>query len=434
MIKALKSHIEKRRAPFHTPGHKGAFFKEDFFDLDLTEMPDTDTLYCPSGAILEAERAAARLYGAKGTLFSAGGGTLAVQAMLRLAMPRGGRLLCSRRVHVSAVNAMALLGIEPVWIEPRFERGLFCGVSAGQVRRGFLENRDAAGVFVTSPDYFGTMSDIKGLGEVCREFGKLLLIDNAHGAHLKFLKEDAHPLTLGADMTADSAHKTLPVLTGGAFLHINNEKFLADAKGAMALFGSTSPSFPILASLEACVEWLNRDGKDAFDRLCRRVGEVKDAARERGLFVPEGLRDPARIVLGTFKVGLNGERAAEILREKGIEPEYSEGGYVVLIPSPFNAHEDFERLIEAVKSLPDGEGVGEPVPSFEMPEKVMGLRQAVFSEKERVAAADAVGRVAAEALWACPPGVPVVVPGEKIDEAALEFLIKAGILSVLVVK
>lgn len=434
LYEALKRHIEKGRVSFHTPGHKGALFKGKFASFDLTELPDTDSLFAPSGAVLEAEGAAARVFGAERTLFSAGGCTLSIQTMLRLAFPCGGKMICSRRVHISVINAMALSGIEPVWIVPEVEKGLFCGVSAEAVRRAFSENGDAGAVFVTSPDYFGTMSDIKAIAAVCREFKRLLLVDNAHGSHLKFLREDRHPLTLGADMTADSAHKTLPVLTGGAWLHINNERFIREAKGAMALFGSTSPSYPVMVSLDLCADWLAKEGRAAFDRLYRQVESVKEVARGKGMYLPGGLRDPARIVLGTAEMGMSGEQTAQFLREHSVEPEYAEGGYVVLIPSPFNSDEDFDKLIRAIEAMPVGEKLGQETITFELPERVMGLRQAMLSQKERVKTREAIGRVAAESLSVCPPGVPLSLPGEKIDGFTAEILLRSGISDILVVK
>ena len=229
-------------SPFHTPGHKNNFFPKNLFELDFTELPDTDALYEAEGIILETEKNLAKLFSAKRSIISSGGCTLAIQTMLRLASQRGKKILFARNIHRSAVNACALLGIIPKWILPKSENGLFTGrISPQDVEKEFLNDNEISALYVTSPDYYGELTDIKTLSEICRKYNKLLLVDNAHGSHLAFLKENQHPINLGADMSACSLHKTMPVLTGGAVLNIGNSEFAENAKNAMSLFGSTSP-------------------------------------------------------------------------------------------------------------------------------------------------------------------------------------------------
>ena len=267
---ALMEHRALHRAAFHTPGHKNnpAALPDDLLTLDFTELPDTDSLFEAEGPILRAEQAASRLFGTKRTLFSAGGCSLCIQAMLRLAAPNGGKILCGRVVHRSAVNAMALLGLEPVWALPE------------ELADAAALHPDARAVYVTSPNYYGELTDIPALSAACRERGIPLLVDNAHGAHLFFTEPILHPIALGASMTACSAHKTLNVMTGGAWLNIADERFVRDAKGAMALFGSTSPSYPVMASLDWCRAWLEDNGRLEFSRLQARVRELKKLAED----------------------------------------------------------------------------------------------------------------------------------------------------------
>lgn len=420
---ALLHHREQNRASFHTPGHKNnpAALPQDLLTLDFTELPDTDSLFEASGAILEAEQLAAKLFGAERTCISAGGCTLCIQAMFRLAAPNGGEVICSRTIHRSAVNAMALLDLQPVWAMPE---NLISTIES---------HPGAKAVYVTSPNYYGQLLDIPAIAKACKARNIPLLVDNAHGAHLMFTEPKLHPLALGASMTACSAHKTLNVLTGGAWLNIADKRYAEDAKSAMALFGSTSPSYPVMASLDLCRAWLESH-RDAFLKVQKRADEIKNLATERGITLPEGLTDPTRITLNTASVGMKGTDAAEIFRAAGVEPEYADGAYVVLIATPFNTEEDFARLADEISLLP----VREPLPQGPalppLPPVKTGVRSALFALAEAVPLEAAAGRIAAEAACPCPPGVPVVMPGEEITQEAIEFLHRYGFFSLKVLK
>ena len=419
---ALVRHGERGRASFHTPGHKGspAALPRGLMSLDFTELPDTDSLYDASGPILKAERKAAALFGTARTCFSAGGCTLCIQAMLRLAAPHGGKILCSRVIHRSAVNAMALLGLEPVWALPG-------GVAEAASRPGF------AAVYVTTPDYYGRLMDLGPVAAACRAHGVPLLVDCAHGAHLMFTQPALHPLRFGASITADSAHKTLGVLTGGAWLNVGDARYAAGAKRAMALFGSTSPSYPVLASLDLAREWLQAH-PGAYPPLQKKVEEIRAFASSRGIGLPKGPCDPTRITLNTASVGLTGVQAAQRLRNAGIEPEYADAAYVVLIATPFNTDGDFARLKAALAELPVGAPLSAEPELPPLPPVAAGLREAVLAESEPVPLSAAAGRIAAEAACPCPPGVPVVMPGERITREAVRFLRRYGIPGINVLK
>lgn len=438
LFEALLRHAAAGRAPFHTPGHKGnpQALPPELFRLDFTELPDTDSLYEASGPILAAEQEAARLFGAARTLFSAGGCTLCIQAMLRLAAPRGGKVIAGRTVHRSAVNAMALLGLTPVWVLPDGSAGpgLPGRIPAAGVEQALREHPHAACVYLTSPDYSGVLSDIPAIAAVCRAAGVPLLVDNAHGTHLRFTRRDLHPLSLGASMTACSAHKTLPVLTGGAWLQIADPAFAGGAKSAMALFGSTSPSYLTMASLDLAREWLAQHGKAAFAALEDRAASLAQLAAQRGFPQPRGLRDPTRLTLVTAENGLSGEEAAAHLRRRGVEPEHADASAVILLPSPWNREEDFARLARAIATLPAG-NAPPPAPSLPpLPPAACSPREALLAPQEAVPPLEAVGRVAGEAACPCPPGVPLVMPGEKITAECAEFLSRSGFLSIKVLQ
>lgn len=420
---ALLQHKSLNRASFHTPGHKNNLLSlpQDLLSLDFTELPDTDSLFEASGPILEAERLAAKLFGAVRTCISAGGCTLCIQAMFRLAAPNGGTVVCSRVVHRNAVNAMALLDLQPVWALPE------------DLISTIQKNPGAKAVYVTSPNYYGELLDIPAIAAACKKQNIPLLVDNAHGTHLMFTQPKLHPLTLGASMTACSAHKTLNVLTGGAWLNIADERFASGAKSAMALFGSTSPNYPVMASLDLARAWLETH-QDQYINLQKMVGEIKAAAAQHGLAAPSGLTDPTRITLNTASIGLRGTAAAEIFRGAGVEPEFADAVHVVLIATPFNTESDFARLTDAIELLPVRQALPVHAELPPLPTAKTSLRTAIFAPCETIALENAVGRIAAEAACPCPPGVPVAMPGEELTKEVIEFLRGYGFFSIKVLK
>ena len=438
LYQALRRHQCRGRASFHTPGHKSnpEAFPQDLLSLDYTELPDTDSLFEAEGPIRAAEEAAARFFGTARTVFSAGGCTLCIQAMLRLAAPEGGEIITGRVIHRSAVQTMALLGLEPVWVTPRPDAGagLPGRVHPDDIREALRLHPKAKAVYLTSPDYYGVLADIPSIARVCREADVPLLVDNAHGAHLWYVGGGLHPISQGADLTACSAHKTLPVLTGGAWLNIREARYSHGVKEAMALFGSTSPSYPIMASLDLCRAWLQEEGTASFGRLEQAVSGLKELAHGKGIAQPLGPCDPIRLAFNTASVGTPGEEAAQWLRERGIEPEYADGGHVVMILTPMNTQEEIRRLREAIAAFPVKSPLALPSALPPQPERAASPREAVLAPSEWVPVDRAAGRIAAQAACPCPPGVPVVMPGERIAENTVEFLISYRISRIKVIK
>lgn len=439
LFDAVTAHAKKQKVSMHMPAHKGKFpALGGIQNFDITEIPDTGSLFDGEGATALAEAQAQKLFGSAATFMSAGGCTLCIQAMFRAAAPHGGKVVCGRVVHRSAVNAMSLLGIDPVWVLPDPSAGeLFSGrITAEDVRCALEKTPEAKAVYITSPDYFGIISDVKSIAAVAREFGVPLLVDCAHGAHLKFLEKDISPLNLGAAMSAESAHKTLPVLTGGAWLQIGDESFVPEIRRAMALFGSTSPSYPIMISLDLARDWLENNA-DEFIRLSRRVKKTKKLCRSLGLILPEGECDPTRIAFDVQNFGFDGADVGELLRAHGIEPEYAGLGKIILIPSVMNTEEDFERLDSALadifsKAVPCGKSpIG--VNAF-LPRISMAPREALLAECEYINIDSALGRTAAEAYCPCPPAIPAAMPGEILGEREIEELRRYGIFNIKVVK
>ena len=318
----VRAYGEKGIARLHMPGHKGV----DFLGceaLDITEVAGADELYQPDGVIAESEENARRLFGFGKTVYGTEGASQCIRAMLFLAMQAAGTagrptVLAGRNAHKAFHYACALLDLDVEWLMPEKESLLCsCPVTPGGLEKrlaGLAEKPIA--VYITAPDYLGYRPDIRGLAAACRMAGVPLLVDNAHGAYLKFLSPSEHPVDLGAAASCDSAHKTLPVLTGGAYLQLSGawaEKMGGEAKKAMELFGSTSPSYLILQSLDL----FNRYAAGGYaQKLAETAGmleHLRGRLRQKGWEVLES--DPLRLTLPTGKAGYTGREIAEVLRK-----------------------------------------------------------------------------------------------------------------------
>lgn len=419
LSEAMESYIAKGCARFHMPGHKGVLpYFDSLAKYDLTEIDGCDSLYEASSAIKKTEEMYSRLYGSAASFMCAGGSTLCIQTMLALAVNPGGKLIAGRGCHVAAVNAMALLDLTPAWVFPDYDNltGLAKPVDASQIESALDENPDAAAVYITSPDYYGGMTDITAISAVCRGRGVPLLVDNAHGAHLRFLTPSMHPINLGADMCCDSLHKTLPVITGGAMLHIADPEYATEAKRYMSVFGSTSPSYLIMLSTDRALEALMSDLPEKLKKAAVSVAKLYALAKNRGFTVPDGARDPLKLTLGFNAKGYRCDEFSRLLREGGIEPEMVSGGFTVLMASADTSTHDFERLERFIETLPDKEPVVVSSPATIRPVAVKSLRDAVFSPSIKIRIENSAGKTAASAVAACPPGIPLVIPGELIDE------------------
>ncbi len=437
----VRIYAESGVSRFHMPGHKGRLFL-GCEAQDITEVCGADTLHEAAGIIAGSEGNAAALFGSARTCYSTGGASQCVKAMLYLCLacrPAGTApvVLAARNVHRSFVHAAALLDFEPAWLWPEEQT---CSLCACPVTAKGLEAALAAlpaspaAVYVTSPDYLGGMADVSALAAVCHAHGTVLAVDNAHGAYLRFLPSSRHPLDLGADICCDSAHKTLPVLTGGAYLHIGRSApagFTENAKAALGLFGSTSPSYLTLSSLDLCNRSLAEGYSHRLTACVKRLDKLRSALREAGWTVVPS--DPLRLTLDAAAAGLTGLDLAERLRKGGVECEYADGEYLVLMATPENSPEDLGRILPA---LGRREGAARPrkplVPARGA--RAMSVRQALFAPHELVPAERALGRVCGAPTVSCPPAIPIAVSGERIGEAALTLFRHYGVKQVDVVR
>ena len=422
---------EKRLVRCYMPGHKGT---ENI--CDITEIEGADSLYDSDdnggkGIIAESERNAAMLFGSKKTLYSCSGSTLAIQTMLSLAKDRGSyrdHIIAGRYSHRSFINSCVLLGLIPSWIYP--EDYLSASITPESVESKI--NSRTLAVFVNSIDYYGGMCDIASIAEVCHAHGIPLLVDNAHGAYLKFAPVDLHPMTLGADMCADSAHKTLPVLTGGAYLHIANAKYASRAKQAMSLFGTSSPSYLILDSLDRCNGALAENPEHIAD-LCGTITALKRFVEDIGYVLSPS--DYMRVTFDCAAIHSTGYTMASMLREFGVECEYADEYKCVLLFGYSTTDID----IETIKTVLKANG---PSTLFrrQMPQPPMHLvtqavcqpSKAYFGEKVKMPVDMAVGKTCAAAVAPCPPGIPLVMPGEAITADAARILKEKGINEIMI--
>ena len=419
-------------ARFHMPGHKGRG-PLGCEQWDLTEVPDADSLYEAAGIIAESERNAAALFGSAATFYSTEGSSQCVKAMLFLALQNRRAdtppvVLAVRNVHKSFVHAAALLDFQPVWLWPEEAAALCaCPVTAAGLEKA-LSALDAppAAVYVTSPDYLGNLQDVPALAAVCHAHRTLLLVDNAHGAYLRFLNPSLHPLDQGADLCCDSAHKTLPVLTGGAYLHVSKSAPAAlreNARAALALFGSTSPSYLTLASLDLCNRYLSENYPARLAETARRLEALRETLSSQGWRTEPS--DPLRLTLRA-PAGLTGLDLADRLRRGGAECEYADRDFLVLMVTPENGPEDLARVSAAL-----GENRAPAAPAVSLPpargERVRSVREALFAPQESVPAEESLGRVCGAPTVSCPPAVPIAVSGERIGKEALALFQYYGV-------
>ena len=421
----------------HMPGHKGAGIL-GFEGMDLTEIYGADELFAAEGIIKESEQNASNLFGCP-TYYSTQGSTLCIQTMCTIlcqdAKSKGKKpkILAGRNAHRSFIHAAALLDFEIEWLYGNSDY-LSCKIHAEDLEKAIIESLPTA-VYLTNPDYLGNLLDIKSLASVCKKHNVLLAIDNAHGAYLRFLKDSLYPIDLGADLCCDSAHKTLPVLTGGAYLHLSdslNQVWKNDVKHFMEYFSSTSPSYLIMASLDAANEVLDTTFKKSLFECIQRVDGLKNTLVQHGYTILSG--EPMKITISTKEFGYTGNEIANLLMECDIYPEFYDSDYIVLMPSPYNTKDDLKRLETCLCGIEGKPILVNKLPKLEQSKKAMNVRQALFSSSITLDVSKSLGQVCSSVTVSCPPAILPVIPGEVISEFSIEVMKYYGIETIRVVK
>ena len=437
IVSFLKSYQEKSPVRMHMPGHKGAGIL-GFEGMDLTEIYGADELFAAEGIIKESEQNASSLFGCP-TYYSTQGSTLCIQTMCTIlcqdAKSKGKtpKILAGRNAHRSFIHAAALLDFEIEWLYGNSDY-LSCKIHAEDLEKAIIESLPTA-VYLTNPDYLGNLLDIQSLASVCKKHNVLLAIDNAHGAYLRFLEPSLHPIDLGADLCCDSAHKTLPVLTGGAYLHLSeslNQVWKNNVKHFMEYFSSTSPSYLIMASLDAANEVLDTTFRNSLSECIQRVDGLKNTLTQHGYTILFG--EPMKITISTKEFGYTGNEIANLLMECDIYPEFYDSDYIVLMPSPYNTKDDLKRLETCLCGIDRKPILINKPPKLEQSKKAMNVRQALFSSSITLDVSKSLGQVCSSVTVSCPPAILPVIPGEVISESSIEVMKYYGIETVRVVK
>ena len=436
----VRHYNESKTTRMHMPGHKGSGIL-GVEPLDITEISGADSLYEASGIIKESEEIASSLFGAH-TFYSTEGSSQCIRAMLYLALLKARNekkpplVWAARNAHKTFLSAVALLDMDVEWLYgSEKENYLSCTLCPEKLEKVFKKTETLpSALYLTSPDYLGNIADVSAIAEVCHRYDVFLLVDCAHGAYLKFLETSLYPTDLGADMCCSSAHKTLPVLTGGAHLHISKRadaSLVEAAKNSLALFGSTSPSYLILQSLDAANAYLAGDCRKNLSRTVERLDELKKRLALHGYQLVGN--EPLKITLATKPFGYTGVEIANHFRKNGMECEFADNDFVVLMPSIDIDTDELAHLETVATSLPQKEPITIAPPTVAKSERVLCIRDALLGLSETVAVEDSVGRILASPSVSCPPAVPIIMCGERIDKTAVSAFRYYGVEKVRVV-
>lgn len=429
----VRAYAKKGGMRLHMPGHKGKGVLGIEW-ADITEIEGADVLYRAEGIIAESERNAASLFGSRKTFYSTEGSSLSIRAMLYLtalyarSMKKRPLIWAGRNAHKALLCAAAQLDIDL-----EFLIGDSCTLLSCPIDARLLEKRLAASaekpiaLYVTSPDYLGNTVDIAALAEVAHRYGVLLLVDNAHGAYLRFLSPSAHPISLGADLACDSAHKTLPALTGASYLHIgqNAPTFFDDeAENAFSFFASSSPSYLILQSLDALNLYLDHGYREKLAEFALCVAQSKKNLAEHGYRLVGD--EPLKLTLAPKSYGYTGKELASLLSAQGITLEFADPDYAVMMLTPELGTRALLEIEYLLMSIERRTPILEAAPPLPRLSRVMSAREALLSQGETVPCEKACGRILSDAVLSCPPAIPIAVCGERLNEEALRLFAYYG--------
>ncbi len=436
LYEALRQEAAKKIIRFHMPGHGGKtppFSLEPVYPIDYTEIYNTGNLYEGTAPISYAEEAAASYFGCSSVFLMTGGSTQGLCAALMTAVPAGGSLLLDRNCHRSVLNAMALLNQTPYYLMPDTLEpfGISGQIAPAQAKAGFACHPEAAALLITSPNYYGVCLDIPGLAQICRKLGKTLIVDQAHGAHFPAVGLPS-AIAQGADLAIVSAHKTLPCLGQSGFL-LSGGRFAPETiRHALSVFGTSSPSYLLMASMDQAIRWLLGDGKAAYQKTAERTAALRQAICERTDFSalsPQAnlVLDPCRLTVCCAGRDITGIALSRILYDRfGIACEMADARNVVAILTAAHTQEELDALLYALEQIRAKISDSKPLSLPKtLPPSRLTLRQAFFSPIQMRMPKDALGCICARPVTPYPPGVAIICPGEEITAPQIEFLCKS---------
>lgn len=435
----IEEYKKSNKVRFHMPGHKGVKLLGPEAN-DITEIDGADYLYLSKGIIAQSEENASKLFGFH-TFYSTEGSSQCIRAMLFLALTnRSDKInrpyvLATRNAHKTFITAAALMDFDVEWLYKEASTYHSCNITDIDVEEALSNKANKPfAVYLTSPDYLGNILPIEKITKVCKKYNVPLLVDNAHGAYLKFITPSIHPIDLGADMCCDSAHKTLPSLTGAAYLHIansTNDYYVDHAKEALGLFGSTSPSYLILQSLDKTNLYI-ANNMASFNDSIKEINELKESLKAFGYNIIGN--EKMKITIDAKAFGYTGNEISDYLALNNVISEFSDNDFIVLMPSIKNTKEELGILRELLLKLKRKNLI--PYLDFHIDNKkpIMSIREATFAERETICIDDAEGRILADTSVSCPPAIPIVVSGEAIDDNDIKLFKYYGIEKISVVK
>jgi arginine/lysine/ornithine decarboxylase len=417
----------KDKNRLHMPGHKNVGHFKSFFPvapIDVTELSYSDDLNCPSGAIRKAQDDLAEITGAKKAFITTDGSSSGVFAMVYAASKFGNKIIVPRNSHKSVFNACRVLGIEPVIVQGREYEGILLPPDSAEIEKLIVNDVNIAGLIITSPDYYGNIAPLEEYATILKKYDRLLFADGAHGAHLLLEESRAGYCGVYADMWVDGAHKTLPTLTQGALVLVNNDKVLPYAEEALSIFRTTSPSYPIMASVEYGVKYFVNNPKF----VARAKALVTDFKNELSCYTFYPSQDWTKLALDCKPLGIASGIVAAQLEKKGIYAEMNDGRYILFYLSPaieawqLNELKGALAWITAQKKNKNTYVERPPLPEAE---RTYSFLYAHKQKSERVLLKDSVGKMCAENAGITPPCLPVVIAGEIISAEAAKLLSSA---------
>ncbi len=444
----LKRHATNKAISFHMPGHKygniiPSEFINDLIRLDITEIPGFDNLHSPEGIILDAQNLAAKAFNADKTFFLVNGSTCGIHAMIYTVCNRGDKLIVGRDCHKSVISGMSLAGVDPIFVNPEYNElfGISTDILPSKIEEVLIREHDVKGVFITCPSYYGICSDIKSIAQIAHRYNKVLLVDEAHGAHLKFSKRlPKCALDSGADLCVQSAHKTLPAFTQTSYLHIKSRHIDEEKlKYFLSVLQSSSPSYILMASLDIARHIMQSRGQKLLNALIDNVNMFKTSLSKSykifdSSYLKSGDFDATRLTINSKDIGISGYDLENLLRLKyNIQTEMADFNNIVCLTSVANSANDFNLLLNSLNSIADQRKRQMIIPRrydkinillncMKTPESVYKMSDAMNKRNIFIRIDQAHGRVSKGLLVPYPPGIPLVCPGELLSEDVICYI------------